>query len=159
MDSRADRAIIVRPVRGMLNWILLGRGRLRRRHAGDGGAACELFEVDVSKRKGKLQRHRCKREPTPTPLSGLSQTHWQNASTPAWDSLPRSRSRTNTFRSKTFLASLNWLDCCPNVTTPDRPTLRQIGTIFASEPRLLRFLSNTSPRWCRSALSGTLPEF
>ena len=131
----------------MLNWILLGRGRLGRRHAGDGGAACELFEMDVSERKDKLQRHRCKREPTPTPLSGLSPTHWQNASTPAWDSLPRSRSRANTFRSKTLLASLNWLHCCPNVTTLDRPTLRQIGSIFASEPRL----SNTSPRWCRSA--------
>ena len=89
MDSRADREIIVRPVRGMLNWILLGRGRPGRRHAGDGG----LFEMDVSERKDKLQRHRCKREPTPTPLSGPSPTHWQNASTPAWDSIPRSQSR------------------------------------------------------------------
>ena len=106
MDSRADRAIIVRPVRGMLNWILLGRGRLGRRHAGDGGAACELFEMDVSERKDKLQHHRCKREPTPTLLSGPSPTHWQNASTPAWDSLLRSRSRANTFRSKTSLSAV-----------------------------------------------------
>jgi hypothetical protein len=122
MDSRADRAIIVRLVRGMLNGILLGRGRLGRRYAGDGGAACELFEMDVSERKDKLQRHRCKREPTPAPLSGPSPTHWQNASTPAWDSLQRSRSRANTFRSKTLLASINWLDCCPNVTGRCRPT-------------------------------------
>ena len=75
MNGYADRAIIVRFIRGMLSWILLGRGRRGRRHAGDDRAACELFEMDVSERKDKLQRHRCKREPTPTSLSGLSPTH------------------------------------------------------------------------------------
>ena len=48
MDSRADRAKVVCIVRGMLRRILLRRGRLGRRHASDDGAACELFEMDVS---------------------------------------------------------------------------------------------------------------
>ena len=68
MDGGADRAIIVRLIRGMLKWILLGQWRIGRRNAGDDGATCELFEMDVSERKDKLQRHRCKREPTPPPL-------------------------------------------------------------------------------------------
>ena len=83
MDGRADRAKIVRLVRRMLSWILLGRRRLGRRHAGDGGAAWELFEMDVSERKDKLQRHRCKREPSAPPPIGTNPTHWQNAPTPA----------------------------------------------------------------------------
>ena len=100
MDGRADRAEIARLVRGMLKWILLGRGRFRRRNARDGRAAWELLEMDVSERKHKLQRHRCKREPTPTSLSGPSPTHWQNALTPAYDSLQRSRSQANTSGQK-----------------------------------------------------------
>ena len=79
MDRCADRAIVVRFVSGMLRWILLGRGRLGRRHSGDDGAACELFEMNVSERKGKLQRHRCKSEPTAPPPIGTNPTHWQNA--------------------------------------------------------------------------------
>ena len=76
MDRRADHAKIVRLVCGMLNRILLGRGRRGRRHAGDGGAACELFEMDVSQRKDKLQRHRCKREPSaPPPIGTMNPTH------------------------------------------------------------------------------------
>jgi hypothetical protein len=75
MDGRADRAIIVRLVRRMLRWILLGRGCLGRRHAGDGGAARELFEMDVSERKDKLQRHRCEREPSAAPPIGTNRTH------------------------------------------------------------------------------------
>jgi hypothetical protein len=47
MDSRADRAKVVCLVRGMLRRILLRRGRLGRRHAGDDGAACQLFEMNV----------------------------------------------------------------------------------------------------------------
>ena len=34
--------------------------------------------MDVSKRKDKLQRHRCKREPTAPPPIGTNPTHWQN---------------------------------------------------------------------------------
>ena len=78
MDGRADRAIIVRLVRRMLKWILLGRRRFGRRHAGDGRAACELFEMDVSERKDKLQRHRCKREPSAPPPIGTNPTHQAN---------------------------------------------------------------------------------
>jgi hypothetical protein len=168
MDSRADRAIIVRLVRGMLNGILLGRGRLGRRYAGDGGAACELFEMDVSERKDKLQRHRCKREPTPAPLSGPSPTHWQNASTPAWDSLQRSRSRANTFRSKTLLASINWLDCCPNVTGRCRPTCAVSSTFcqrttpfaisFATYQRGPR-RAGECPRWVCAVTRRCFPQW
>ena len=79
MDGRADRAKIVRLVRGMLKWILLGRRRFGRGHAGDGRAACKLFEMDVSERKDKLQRHRCKREPSAPPPIGTNPTHWLNA--------------------------------------------------------------------------------
>jgi hypothetical protein len=76
MDGRADRAKIVCLVRRMVRRILLGRGRLRRRNAGGDGAACELFEMSVSERKEKLQRHRCKREPTaPPPLGTTNPTH------------------------------------------------------------------------------------
>ena len=39
MDGRADRAKIVRLVRGMPKWVLLGQRRFGRRHASDGGAA------------------------------------------------------------------------------------------------------------------------
>jgi hypothetical protein len=76
MDSRADRAKVVCLVRGMLNWNLLGRGRLGDRHADDGGHTCELFDMDVSERKDKLQRHRCKREPSvPPPIGTTNPTH------------------------------------------------------------------------------------
>src|SRR5215831_15349284 len=78
MDGRADRAKIDSLVRRMLSWILLGRRRFRRRHARDGRAACELFEMEVSERKDKLQRHRCKREPSaPSPI-GPNPTHQAN---------------------------------------------------------------------------------
>ena len=79
MDGRTDRAKIVRLVRGMLKWVLLGQRRFGRRHAGDGRAACKLFEMDVSERKDKLQRHRCKREPSAPPPIGTNPTHWLNA--------------------------------------------------------------------------------
>src|SRR2546430_6507369 len=82
MDGRANRAKIGRLVRRLRKWILLGRRRIGCRHAGDGRAACEFFEMDVSDRKDKLQRHRCKREPTPTALSGSSPTHWQTRQLP-----------------------------------------------------------------------------
>src|SRR6516225_245999 len=76
MNGRADRAKIVRLVRRMLSWILLGRGRFGRRHASNNGAACGLFEMNVSKRKDKLQRHRRKREPpAPPPLGTTNPTH------------------------------------------------------------------------------------
>ena len=78
MNCRADRAKIVRLVRRMVRRILLGRGRFRRRHARNGRAACELFEMNVSKRKGELQRHRRKGEPTAPPPIGTNRTHWQN---------------------------------------------------------------------------------
>ena len=93
MDSTADRAKVVCLIRGMLRRILLRRGRLGRRRAGDDGAACQLFEMDVSKRKDKLQRHRCKREPSVPPSISTNPTHWQNAPAPDWNSLQWSRSR------------------------------------------------------------------
>ena len=79
MDVCADRAIIARLVRRMLSWILPGRRRFGRRHAGDGRAAYKLFEMDVSERKDKLQRHRYKREPSAPPPIGTNPTHWLNA--------------------------------------------------------------------------------
>ena len=76
MDRRADRAKIFGLVRGMLRRNLLRRGRLGRRHAGDDGAACQLFEMDMSERKDKLQRHRCKRKPSaPPPIGSTNPTH------------------------------------------------------------------------------------
>ena len=76
MDRRADRAKIFGLVRGMLRRNLLRRGRLGRRHAGDDGAACQLSEMDMSERKDKLQRHRCKREPSaPPPIGTTNATH------------------------------------------------------------------------------------
>ena len=78
MDRRADRAKIVRLVCGML----MGRGRLGRRHTGPDGLACELFEMGVSERKDKLQCYRCKREPSAPPPLGTNPTHWQNAPAP-----------------------------------------------------------------------------
>ena len=78
MDVCADRAIVVRLVRRMLSWIFLGRRRFGRRHASDGGAACKLFEMDVSEQKDKLQRHRCKREPSAPPPIGTNPTHQAN---------------------------------------------------------------------------------
>src|SRR5271169_2108143 len=90
--------------------------------------------MDVSERKDKLQRHRCKRQPTPTPLSGPSAT--QNASTPAYDSLQRSRSRANMLKSKILLAGINCLDCCANVTARGWPTVRTVASI-TSEPCIL----------------------
>ena len=78
-EMLADRAIIVRLVRRMLSWILLGRRRLERRQANDGRAGGEFFEMDVSERKDKLQRHRCKSEPSAAPPIGTNPTHWLNA--------------------------------------------------------------------------------
>ena len=75
MDRRADRAKIFGLVRGMLRRNLLRRGRLGRRRAGDDGAACQLFEMDVSERKDKLQRHRRERQPIPAPPTGPNPTH------------------------------------------------------------------------------------
>ena|SRR6476660_3490147 len=75
MDVCADRAIIVRLVRRMLSWILLGRRRLERRQANDGRAGGEFFEMDVSERKDKLQRHRCEREPSAPPPISSNPTH------------------------------------------------------------------------------------
>jgi hypothetical protein len=116
MDSTADRAKVVCLIRGMLRRILLRRGRLGRRRAGDDGAACQLFEMDVSERKDKLQRHRCKREPSVPPSISTNPTHWQNAPAPDWNSLQWSRSRAIPSLQGTVPASINWLDCCPNVT-------------------------------------------
>ena len=78
VDGRADRAIVVRLVRRVLGWVLLGRGRLRRRHTRDDGIACRLFEMDVSERKNKLQRHRCEREPSAPPPIRTNPTHQTN---------------------------------------------------------------------------------
>jgi hypothetical protein len=77
VDVCADGAIIVRLIRRMLSRILLRPGRLRSRHAGDGSAVWKFFEMEVPERKHQLQRHRCKRQPSPAPLSGSSPTHWQ----------------------------------------------------------------------------------
>ena len=90
--SRADRAKIARLFCRMLSWILLGRGRVGRRHAGDDGGACELFEMEVPERKGKLQRHRRKREPSAPPPIGTNLTHRQHAPTPASPSVSRNQS-------------------------------------------------------------------
>ena len=76
MDGGADRAKTARLVRRMLIWILLGRERVGCRHARAEGAACQLFEMDMSERKDKLQRHRCKREPSaPPPIGSTNPTH------------------------------------------------------------------------------------
>jgi hypothetical protein len=96
MNRRADRAKIVSLACRALSWILLGRRRLGRLYACNRGVPYEPFEMNVSERKDKLQRHRCKRQPTPTPLSRPSPTHWQIALTHAWHSLQRSRSRATT---------------------------------------------------------------
>ena len=144
MDVRADRAIIVRLVRRMLSWILLGRRRFGRRHAGDGGAACELFEMEVSERKDKLQRHRCKREPSAPPPIGTNPTHWQNASTPAYDSLQRSRSRAIHLSQKSCWPSINWLDCCSNVTTRGWPTMRPVASILQANHAFCDFFHQLS---------------
>jgi hypothetical protein len=83
MDRRADRANSLRLIGGMLSGILLGRRRLRRRQVGNGGAASKPFEMEVSERKGKLQRHRRKREPSaPSPI-GTNLAHQQHAPIPA----------------------------------------------------------------------------
>jgi hypothetical protein len=70
--------------------------------------------MNVSERKDKLQRHRRKREPTPT-RSDPSPTHWQNALTPASDSLQRRRPPANRFSSKGFAGQYKlagaWPEC------------------------------------------------
>jgi hypothetical protein len=81
MDDRADRAMILRLVRRMVRRILLRRGRLGRRHAGNGRGACEAIEMDVSERKHKLQRYRGKRQPTSAPPIGPNPTHQANCPT------------------------------------------------------------------------------
>src|SRR4029077_9953642 len=96
-----DRAKIARLVRRMLIWILLGRERLGCRRACDEGTACQLFEVDVSARKDKLQRHRCKREPSAPPPIGTNPTHWQNAPTPRLEQCTPGATRGNRFFLKT----------------------------------------------------------
>jgi hypothetical protein len=82
MDGRADRAIIVSLAGRMLRGTILGRGRFRCRDARDGGVGCELFEMDVSEREGKLQRHRCKREPSAPSSLGPNPTHQANRAKP-----------------------------------------------------------------------------
>ena len=120
MNSRADRAKVFSLICRMLRRISLGRGRFRRRHARDGGTACELFEMDVSKRKGELQRHRCNSEPTTPPPLGTNPTHWQNAPTPRLEQSIVEPIRGNAFGNENITAELNWLDCCPNVTVRRR---------------------------------------
>ena len=75
MDGRADCAIIVSVARRMLRPPLLGRRRFRRRHDSEGGAAPKFFEMDVSERKDKLERHRCKREVSAPPPIDANPTH------------------------------------------------------------------------------------
>jgi hypothetical protein len=133
MDRCTDRAIVVRFVSGMLRWISLGRGCLGRRYFGDNGAACEAFEMDVSERKEKLQRHRCKSEPTAPPPIGTNPTHWQNAPTPRLEQCTVEPIRGNAFSMKTSLPSENCLDCCPNVTVRRRCRLVALQAI---QPRL-----------------------
>jgi hypothetical protein len=82
MDGRADRAIIVSLAGRMLRRTMLGRRRFRCRYARDGGTGCELFEMDVSEREGKLQRHRCKREPSAPSSLGPNPTHQANRAKP-----------------------------------------------------------------------------
>jgi hypothetical protein len=137
MDSRADRAIVVRLVRRMLDWILLGQARFRRRNARDGGAACKLFEMEVSERKDKLQRHRCKGEPSaPLPI-GTNPTQRtnprseQSTAEPISGNTFPSRDRTGQYK----LAGL--LPKCNKARLADFATGRQH---FASEPRISRFL-------------------
>ena len=77
LDGRADRAIVVSVAGRMLGWALLRRGRLRRRNAGYDRVGRELFEMDVSEREDKLQRHRRKREASAPPPIGANPTHWQ----------------------------------------------------------------------------------
>src|SRR5262249_54811470 len=60
--------------------------------ARDGGIGCELFEMDVSEREGKLQRHRCKREPSAPSSLGPNPTHHANRARPTGLNLsPRAR--------------------------------------------------------------------
>ena len=82
LDGRADRAIVVSVAGRMLGCALLRRGRLRRRNAGYDRVGRELFEMDVSERQDKLQRHCCKREPTSAPPIGTNPTHWQTRQPP-----------------------------------------------------------------------------
>ena len=104
MNGRADRAKIVGLVRGMLSWILLGCGRLGRHHAGDAGAACELFEMNVSERKRKLQRHRCKREPTAPPPIGTNPTHRAKRASPRLEQSTVEPIRGNAFGNENITA-------------------------------------------------------
>jgi len=78
MNGRADRAIVVSLVCRMLRRSLRGRGRIRGRNACDGRGARELFEMDVSEREDKLQRHRCKRKPSAPWSLGPNPTHQAN---------------------------------------------------------------------------------
>ena len=120
MDRRADRAKAARLVRRMLIWALLGRGRLGRRRAGDGGVACQLFEMDVSARKDELQRHRCKREPSAPPPIGTNPTHWQNAPTPRLEQCTAEAIRGNAFSLKTSLPSVNLARLLPECNSHRR---------------------------------------
>ena len=120
MYGRADRAKTACLVRRMLIWILLGRGRLGCRQARYDGAAWQLFEVDVSARKDKLQRHRCKREPSAPPPIGTNPTHWQNAPTPRLEQCTAEPIRGNAFSLKTSLPSVNLAGLLPECNSRRR---------------------------------------
>ena len=120
MYGRADRAKTACLVRRMLIWILLGRGRLGCRQARYDGAAWQLFEVDVSARKDKLQRHRCKREPSAPPPIGTNPTHWQNAPTPRLEQCTAEAIRGNAFSLKTSLPSVNLAGLLPECNSRRR---------------------------------------
>src|ERR1700757_3946812 len=60
--------------------------------------------MDVSKRKGELQRHRCKREPSAPPPIGTNPTHWQNAPTPRLEHSTVEPIRGNAFSNENITA-------------------------------------------------------
>ena len=120
MYGRADRAKTARLVRRMLIWILLGRERVGCRHARGEGAACQLFEMDVSARKDKLQRHRCKCEPSAAPPIGTNPAHWQNAPTPRLEQCTAEPIRGNAFSLQTSLPSVNLAGLLPECNSHRR---------------------------------------
>src|ERR1700756_5658740 len=106
----------------MLNWVLLGPGRFRRRNARDRGAACELLEMDVSERKHKLQHLRCKREPTTPSPSGTHSTHWQNAPTPRLEQSTVEPIRGNAFSNENITAERKLAGLLPECnSSPPNP--------------------------------------
>ena len=101
----------------MLSWILLGRERIGPRGE---GAARQPLEMDVSARKDKLQRHRCKREPSAPPPIGTNPTHWQNAPTPRLEQCTAEPIRGNAFSLKTSLPSVNLAGLLPECNSHRR---------------------------------------